>query len=304
MTKRNVSAAASAITVLSTTVLSIAAVLVGPVAHAEAQCRPDDLFCAELRIGPADPPPPPPPPPVVVQPPPVIYVQPAPPPPPPPRPPVVYVQPAPPPPPPPPQVVIVRPPAPPPPRVVTVQRPPRPRREHTPETFDVGLHLAFMGMGTADVGMGGFQGALRLRPIRHIALDLGVGILGGESLHYQRGGERWEVPVTLDVLFFFNPQHRFQVYALVGGGVSYAQQDLGHGGVREFEYAGGEAGLGIEWRIGRRFALHIDGRGFLRSYVGGGLPEFSRFERSGVVETTNLSGGFYGTVGMTFYFGE
>ncbi len=288
-------------------VLAIAAALLAPSTRAEAQCRPDDIFCAELRIGPAQPPPQPvvvQPPPVYVQPPPVVVQQP--PPPqvyvPPPQPPVVYIQPAQPQ--PPPQVVVVRPP-PPPVVAVQVERRPTVRRELVPPS-QVGLHLNIAGLMTENVGMGGVQAAFRLRPLRHLAFDIGAGILGGESTNYQTGGGgRWEVPVTLNVLFFFNPQHRFQVYALVGAGISVAEQEnaAAFGRSRSFEYAGGEAGLGFELRLGRHFALNLDARGFLRSYVGGGAPEFSRVTGRGSVETTNLSGGFYGTVGMTFYFG-
>lgn len=283
-------------------VLGVAAALLAPSMRAEAQCRPDDIFCAELRIGPAQPPPPPP---VVVQPPPVV-VQPPPPPvvvqPPPPQPPVVIVQPAQPPP-PPPRVVVVRPAQPPPPPVVQVQVERRRvvRYELVPE-FDIGVHIALAGLMTENVGMGGFQGAFRLRPIRHLAIDIGAGIFGGESLNYGAdSGGRWEVPFTANLLFFFNPQHRFQVYALVGAGVSIAGQET-RLGERELEYVGGEAGLGFEWRIGRHFALNLDARGFLRQHVGDGY-EFVRRGEDGELEGTNLSGGFYGTVGMTFYFG-
>lgn len=289
--------------------LGIAAAMLAPSMRVEAQCRPDDIFCAELRIGPAQPPPPPPPvvveppPPVVVVPPPVVQ----PPPPPPPQPPVVIVQPAQPPPPPPPRVVIVRPPPPqpPPPQVVQVQveRRRTVRRELVPD-FDIGVHLALAGLMTENVGMGGFQGAFRLRPIRHLAIDIGAGIFGGESLNYGAdSGGRWEVPFTTDVLFFFNPQHRFQVYALVGAGVSVAGQETLRG-ERQLEYVGGEAGLGFEWRIGRHFALNVDIRGFLRQHVGDDGPEFVRINDAGERETTDLSGGGYGTVGMTFYFGR
>lgn len=274
-------------------VLAVAAALLAPASRAEAQCRPDDIFCAELRIGPAQPPPPPPP--VVVQPPPPpqVYV-------PPPQPPVVIIQPAQPQ--PPPQIVVVRPRPQPPVVAVQVQRR-RTVRELVPE-FDLGLHINLAGLMTENVGMGGVQGAFRLRPVRHLAIDIGAGIFGGESSNYGAGaGERWEVPVNLDLLFFFNPQHRFQVYALLGAGVSVAGQELG-GRSRELEYVGGQAGIGFEWRIARRFALNLDARGFLRQHVGDDGPEFSRVSETGAVETTDLSGGFYGTIGMTFYFGR
>lgn len=286
-------------------VLAVAAALAGTSSRAEAQCRPDDIFCAELRIGPAQPPPPPPvvietppPPPVIVQPPPPpVVVQP------PPQPPVVIVQPAQPPPPPPRVIVVQRQPPPPATVQVQVQRTRRVRTELVP-SFDLGVHIDVAGLAMENAGMGGVQGAFRLRPIRHIGIDIGAGLFGGTSSNYGVAeGGRWEVPVLLDVLFFFNPQHRFQVYALLGAGVSVAGQEVRGGNMRQLEYVGGEAGLGFEWRLGRHFALNLDGRGFIRQHVGDDGPEFQRTNADGSVETTDLSGGFYGTIGMTFYFG-
>ncbi|MBN8614929.1 MAG: hypothetical protein J0L92_30295 [Deltaproteobacteria bacterium] len=273
--------------------------------HAQdAQCRPGDLLCGEvqlgpiqgqIRIGPGDAAPPPPvyvqpvPPPVVVQPPPPVYVQP---PPPVVQPPVVYVQQPPPP-------VVVQPPQP---QVITVQR----RRvvyDLVP-AFDMGLHLHIGGLFSDRVAMGGGMAAFRIRPIEFLAIDLGMGIYGGQD--YQ-GADRWEVPVVADILVFFNPGDRFQVYGLVGGGVSFGQQGSYSGGPRgdffasrDLAYVGGEAGLGLEWRIGRHFALNLDARAFLREQVGGGV-EFTEIQ-DGVTRTTNTSTGVVGNLGMTFYF--
>jgi hypothetical protein len=168
--------------------------------------------------------------------------------------------------------------------------------------FDLGLHVNFAGLLTENVAMGGVQGAFRIRPLEHLAIDVGAGLFGGESWNYGPGsGGRWEIPFVVDLLLFFNPQHRFQVYALVGGGASYAVQEVGPI-QREMAYLGGQVGLGFEWRLGRHFALHLDLRGFLRSHVSEG-PEFTRTTARGTIQTTDLSGGFYGTVGMTFYIG-
>jgi len=250
--------------------------------HAQdAQCRPGDLLCGEvqlgpiqgqIRIGPGDTTPPPPvyvepvPPPVVVQPPPPVYVQ------------------------------------PPQPQVITVQR----RRvvyDLVP-AFDMGLHLQIGGLFSDRVAMGGGMAAFRIRPIEFLAIDLGIGIYGGQD--YQ-GADRWEVPVVADILVFFNPGDRFQVYGLVGGGVSIGQQGNYSGGPRgdffasrDLAYVGGEAGLGLEWRIGRHFALNLDVRAFLREQVGGGI-EFTEIQ-DGITRTTNTSTGVVGNLGMTFYF--
>jgi hypothetical protein len=292
-------------TVLST--FGLAAALLGVAASASAQtdpaeCRPGDILCAEGRLGPIEgrlrigigeppPPPPPPPPVVVVEPPPVVVA-------PPPPPQVVVVEAAPPPPPvvvaPPPTVYAPREP-------VTLAVETRTRRTTTYEmvpTFDMGLHLQLSGMFTDRIAMGGIGGAARIRPNPHVAIDLGLGAYYG--VDYE-SSERWEVPLTADLLVFFNPQHVFQFYMLVGGGVDWAAQgvsmDRRFRRSAELFYLGGELGLGAEIRLSRFFAINGDIRGFLRENVAGGNPEFSEGGR-----TTNTSMGLYGNIGMTFYF--
>jgi hypothetical protein len=271
-------------------------------AQVDTRCRPDDLLCADvgigpveghIRIGPGDEPPPvvTPPPPVVVTPPPVA-------------PPVVVVQ-APPPPVAPPMVVVTAPPPREPP-VVAVQTV-RQRRvvyDLVP-AFDLGLHVDGGFLFTDHGGLGGGNAALRIRPESHIGIDIGTGFWGGTDYN---GRDHWEMPVQADLLIYFNPENMFQVYALVGGGMSF-----GHtGGTldptsrmllggRDVMYAGGEAGLGAELRLSRWFALNLDVRGFIRQQVGGGAPEFSRIQ-GGNLQTTDTSGGFYATLGATFYF--
>jgi len=288
-----------------------ALLLAAPAAAQQTECQPDDLLCAEVRIGPGragirirgarrQPPPP-----VVVQPPP-----------PPPQPPVVIVQPAPPP--PPPQQVVVQPVPPPPPPVVVRQPVYRPRQVVTVRTVEdrypassTGLVLHLDGLAGDDLGMVGGGGAFRIRPNPYFAIDLGAGFYGGNDYN---GMDRFEVPVTADALFFFNPQHRFQFYALVGVGASFGYADGVNirlpGGPsyqsRSYVHLGGEAGLGVEWRLGRHFAISFDVRGFIREQINddGNGPEFRELSSSGNQLSTNTSGGFDGRLGMTFYFGD
>lgn len=288
--------------ILSSVSLLIALVAVGAPALASAQvdtrCRPDDLLCADaqigpieghLRIGPGDAPPPvvvetPPPPPVVIAPPPPVVT-----------PPTVVVQA---PPPPPTAVVVVAPPPPREPPVVAVQTV-RQRRvvyDLVP-TFDMGLHLDGGVMFSDRIGMGGLNAALRIRPESHIGIDVGTGFWYGQDYN---GYEHWEMPLQADLIVFFNPEHMFQVYGVIGGGMSFGNASSSHGS-RDLMYAGGEAGLGAELRLSRFFALNLDVRGFIRQRVGDGPPEFSQIS-GGVLQTTDTSGGVYGTVGMTFYF--
>jgi len=258
---------------------------------AAAQCDdPDAVFCAEVRIGarraPAR----------RAQQPQVVVVQPAPPPPPPPpRPRVVVVQPAPPPPPPPPrrQVVVVRSETT---RVVTPAPTPAPRLRYPDST--VGVRLFFGGAAIPDGGMGGGGAALRLRPADHLGIDLGVGLYGGRDSQERLRGE---VPVTADLRFVFNGRRRFQVYGILGGGVSFASVEEAPGLDREFVHLGGSAGLGMEFFPSRYFSLSWDVRAFLRQAVSSsdGEPEFVDADTN---EQTDTSAGGLFTFGATFYF--
>lgn len=257
---------------------------------AEAQCSPGAAFCAEVRIGggyypPAPPAPPPPQ---------VIYVQPAPP------PPVMVYQPAPP--------VVVYQPAPAPQQVVVVARPPappRPRRQ-------LGLHGHIGGLMGDNVEMGGFTGALRYRPRPHLAFDFGIGGYAGTDYN---GFFRREVPLTVDGLYFFNPEDELQIYGLGGLGLSFAH--LSEGGAcpedycgeqHDYAYAGFEIGGGLEWRANHHLALNADVRAFVRRRADNGsgeAPEFAEVDdETGAPtgRTTDTSGGGLLTLGATFYF--
>jgi hypothetical protein len=288
----------------SVSFLVVAAALAAPsmaLAQVDTRCRPDDLLCADvdvgpveghIRIGPGDVPTPP----VVVTPPTVVT-------PPPVQPPVVVVQ-APPTPPPPTVVVAPLPPREPPVVAVQTVRQRRVVYDLVP-AFDMGLHIDGGFLFTDHGGMGGGDAALRIRPESHIGIDIGTGFWGGSDYF---GRDHWEMPVRADLLIYFNPQNMFQVYALVGGGMSFGHSGGTYDstsrmllGGRDVMYAGGEAGLGAELRLSRWFALNLDVRGFIRQQVGGGPPEFTRIQ-GGNLQSTDTSGGFYATLGATFYF--
>ncbi|MGE0784436.1 MAG: hypothetical protein AB7S26_02020 [Sandaracinaceae bacterium] len=293
-------------TVLLAAVICGVALSAAPAAAQTTQCQPDDLLCAEVRIGPgtagvriggAPAPLPPPPPPVVVQPqPPTVYVQPMQPPPP-PQPPVVVVQPAQPPP-PPPQVVY----QPPPPQPVVV----RARQDRFPYS-SFGAHLSAGGVFGDNLQMFGGGGAFRLRPVPFFALDIGANIYGGVDYN---GLDRVQVPLEVDAIFFFNPQHRFQFYGLVGVGASFGHaegfnQNLSRFDERDYFHLGGTVGVGVEWRISRWFALNVDVRGFIQQRVDDNPePEFAEFSDSGTWQETDTSGGVTTRFGATFYFGR
>lgn len=167
--------------------------------------------------------------------------------------------------------------------------PPPPKRDRK-----VGLHFDMGGTFGPRVLMGGFAGALRFRPKKHVGIDLGSGYFAGND--YQ-GFYRTEVPVTASALFFVNPQHRLQLYFLLGPGLSFGRVDT-FDEVRRMTYVGGQAGIGLELRIAPAFALNADVRGVLRHRIDSDpRPEFIDGARS-----TNTSGGAVLSFGGTIYF--
>ncbi len=286
---------------------AVAAVLLlaAPASAQQTECQPDDLFCAEVRIGPAQggirigpghqqPAPPPAQPPTVI-------VQPQPQPPPPPQPPVVVVQ---------PQARPVYRPRPV--QTYVVQQPPQQVHVHQPRDrfpySSTGIQLHVDGIFGDRLGMGGAGAAFRIRPNPWFALDIGGALYGGTDYN---GLDRVDVPLTVDAIFFFNPHHRFQFYALVGVGAAYSYAQGYNINTnrsvdgRSYFHLGGEAGIGIEWRISRVFALNFDVRGFLRQRVDENPePEFIERNALGGTRSTDLSGGMLGRAGMTFYFDQ
>jgi hypothetical protein len=174
-------------------------------------------------------------------------------------------------------------------------------------TQGIGLHGSVGGAFGGGIRIGGFAAALRLRPSPHFAFDIGAGAYGGQDYY---GRDRLEIPINVDVLAFVNPRSRAQFYFAVGAGTSLAfLRDAGATGDswgdpsswtddyhRAYTYLGGQLGGGLEFRIGRRLALNVDARVFLRRSVGGSSPEFVDGARQ-----TNTSAGGLASVGMTLY---
>jgi hypothetical protein len=169
------------------------------------------------------------------------------------------------------------------------QAPAPPKRDRK-----LGLHFDVGGTFGPQVLMGGLSGALRFRPKEHVAIDLGSGYFAGND--YQ-GFYRTEIPLTVNALFFVNPQHKAQIYFLLGPGVSFGRVDL-YDELRHMTYIGGQAGMGLELRLAPAFALNIDVRGVLRHRIDSDpRPEFVDGTRS-----TDTSGGAVLAFGATFYF--
>ncbi|MDH3200566.1 MAG: porin family protein [Myxococcales bacterium] len=187
----------------------------------------------------------------------------------------------------PPTVVVVRQKAAAPARVVK-EAPPKDRERK------VGLHFDVAGTFGPSVRMGGFDGALRFRPAPHFGIDLGSGYFAGNDYD---GDFRREVPVTTNFLFFVNPKSKVQFYVLLGAGLSFGKKES-FNEVRNMTHAGGQAGVGLEFRLAPGFALNTDVRGVLRHRIDNDpRPEFLDGPRS-----SDTSGGALLTFGGTFYF--
>ena len=302
---------------MTKTVASISAfaLVMGVSAVAAAQqnpnCPPGSWFCAEAQVpgvggaqitvgGGTQPQLQPLPAPQQVTPPPVVVQQP-----PPQQPPVVVYQPAPPP-------------------VVVYQQPPPDyrayyirRRVPLMRQQEWGLNLrvegAFIGSGySGDAGLGGFGAALRYKPTPWFGLEAGADFFIGRDYNdYARN----ETALTVNGLLFLNPRSRAQVYLLGGFGFSIANvtndtyrsspnysEPVGFNDTVSYHYFGGQAGIGLEYRMTPHVALNVDMRGFIRGRTDQNADANPEFRDPSTGQTTNTSGGLLFTGGMTFYF--
>jgi hypothetical protein len=220
---------------------------------------------------------------------------------------------------PPTQIVIVTPGAAPPPRVIVRTAvpaapppPPPPKRRWHPQ-WGLNLRLEGVSMGGRDsrpdddAGMGGVGFSLRYRPVPAFAIDAGVDILAGTDYN---GFDRTEVPLSLSGLLFVNPRSRVQFYLMGGIHISHADVEVKPTAMSsednyefvpntEYEYFGGQGGIGLEFRLSRRVALNIDALGFIRKRTDEGTtPEFTDPDTG---RTTNTSGGGLFRGGLSIY---
>jgi opacity protein-like surface antigen len=218
--------------------------------------------------------------------------------------------------------VVVYQPAPPP---VYIMRPPQPdyrtyyvRRPVLMPHSEWGLNLhlegAYIGSGyNNSAGLGGFGAGLRYKPTPWFGVEAGADFaIGRDYNDYARN----ETAFTLNAMLFLNPRSRAQVYLLGGFGWSIANVNNDTGNAfgslancgpsgncsDSYHYFGGQAGVGIEYRLSRNLAVNLDLRGFLRGRTDSGAANNPEFVDPGTGKTTNTSGGMLVTGGMTFYF--
>jgi len=218
---------------------------------------------------------------------------------------------------PPPPVVVYQPPPPvvvyqvpryyaPPPPPVYYYRPPRPvqqRNEWGLSLHGEGAALGHSQYATHDSGMGGVGFGLRYRPVPVFALEADVDFLGGRDYN---GFQRDETAATLNGMFFLNPKSRAQLYLLAGFGWASAHvtdDSLGYvSHTMDYDYFGGQGGIGIEFRLAKHFALNFDSLAFIRARIDSGAAQTPEFTDPQTGETSNTSAGVLFRGGMTFYF--
>jgi Outer membrane protein beta-barrel domain len=180
-----------------------------------------------------------------------------------------------------------------------------------PRGFGIGGFVSGLGFNSSNEsrGLGGLGGSLRYRQHPHFATEIAMSAMAGTDYN---NDSRIEIPVTLSELFYLNPQNRFQVYGVLGVGVSWAGVEYNSHNAAErrtdtasYTYAGGLAGVGVEWQLSPNFSIYSDVRAFVRTRIDKETrdnPEFRRINTSGREETTNVSVGVLGQLGGIFYF--
>jgi hypothetical protein len=169
--------------------------------------------------------------------------------------------------------------------------------------WGINLHLegAMFGGGVAgNSGMGGAGFGLRYKPVPAFGIESNLDFVGGTDYN---GNHRNENAVTFNALVFLNPRSRAQVYLLAGFGFSNAHVNDGStGSSNDYSYFGGQAGVGLELRLSRHFALNSDLRGFIRGRTDDQAGAHPEFYNPSTGQYTNTSAGVLLTAGATFYF--
>jgi opacity protein-like surface antigen len=185
-----------------------------------------------------------------------------------------------------------------------------PRKKRRRKEYGVNLHgnLALFDAdnGADSRGLAGVGAAFRFRPYPMFGVDLGVDFLAGEDWN---GNQREERAFVANAIWFINPRHPLQLYALGGFGFGSASVDverLGGEAVLPYEtshsYFGVQAGLGLEWRVTRRFALGTDALLFVRGRRDDDRRSDPEFIDPETHLVTNHSAFGLWRLGLTYYF--
>jgi hypothetical protein len=204
--------------------------------------------------------------------------------------------------------------------IVTLPRPKRPpmrrkrrrrkKRKRFNQRFALGLRIqgALMPRNRVDAEAGGMGGAgvsFRYRPFKHFALEAGIDFLAGTD---SNGFERQEVPLSGSGLFYVNPKDWAQFYfqAGVNGSLARVQasetrSNLAEGDRDAYNYFGGHAGVGIEFRVHRNIGIQLDGLIFARTRTDPGKKSYPEFYNADTGEISNSSAAGLVRAGINFW---
>jgi hypothetical protein len=207
---------------------------------------------------------------------------------------------------PPPPVVVYQPP----PTVIVQSREAPPAYYYVPRhvvpkrEWGLNLHVGGLILGKGrddDAGMAMVGLGLRFRPTPHFALEADLDFAGGRDYN---GYRRKETAFGFNGLFFVNPKSKTQLYFLAGFGWQGATATDDRSGFDQTEYHygyfGGQAGVGLEFRLSRVVALNFDFRGFVRGRIDDNKRDYPEFTDANG-RTTNTSGGGIFQGGLKFY---
>ena len=151
--------------------------------------------------------------------------------------------------------------------------------------------------GMAMVGLG-----LRFRPIAGLRASRPTSI--SRVAVTTTAIRRKETAFGFNGLVFLNPKSKTQVYLLAASaGRAPRPSTIATGyDATEYKYGyfGGQAGIGLEFRLSKVVALNFDFRGFVRGRVDDHKDQYPEFVDSNG-RSTNTSGGGLFQGGLTFY---
>jgi hypothetical protein len=191
--------------------------------------------------------------------------------------------------------------------------PPRFRRRHPFPRWGASVHVfgALLGNGSGmsrEASMGGLGLGLRHFFAPAFALDGNVEFGFGTDYN---GFDRQETAFLLHAVGVLNPRSTVRAYILGGFGfsvaavsglpssVNYAEYPSRYD--NRYSYVGMDLGAGVEVRVTRHAAIHVDLLGFVRDRTDDGPNSRPEFMDVKTGRTTNTSGGALLRVGTQFY---
>lgn len=175
----------------------------------------------------------------------------------------------------------------------------------------MGVHglISFIASDRASsyAGMGGLGIGLRYRLAPEFAVEGDTEFMAGTDYN---GDDRRELSLLLNAVGTLNPQSPVRVFGFAGLGFSFAEvwrvelqaPPIWTATEYDYDYFGGNAGVGVEFVASRQTSIHVDLLGFIRSRIDSDAdrqPEFVDIEDG---RTTNTSGGVLLRIGVMFNF--